>query len=313
MVREEHFQFESNRSGIRCHAMRWIPEGEVRAVVQLVHGMAEHIERYREFAQFLAQRGILVTGHDHLGHGRSAAVASEYGYFAKSHGDRMLIRDMHHLYRMTKQEYPDVPYVMFGHSMGSFLTREYLCCFGRELDGAVICATGSQPEALLRTALFLCRVEAAALGWQHRSKLFSFLTSGSFNLKFRPNRTKADWLSRNEENVDRYLEDPMCGFDFTLNGYYNLFLVMFKAGRKEYLERMPRSLPVLFLAGEEDPVGNAGKGVRRVEKMFLDAGMRNVECRLYPGDRHEILNEDDRMKVFEDAYDWMERSLDWKK
>lgn len=304
MIKEEHFEFQSQREGVRCHAMRWIPEGEVRAVVLLVHGMAEHIERYREFAQYLANHGILAAGHDHLGHGRSASE-KEYGYFASTHGDRTLVRDIHTLCRTIKKDYPDVPCVLFGHSMGSFLTRQYLCSFGTQLDGAVICGTGCMPEALLRMALVLCRAQARMFGWKYRSRLLSFLTSGSFNLRFRPNRTSADWLCKDEKTVDQYVSDPMCGFRFTLNGYYNLFLSMLKTGRREYLERMPRRLPVLFIAGAEDPVGGCGKGVMRAVQLFQDVGMKHVECKLYAGDRHEILNETDRQTVFEDVLGWL--------
>lgn len=309
MIREEHFSFTSNQGSIKIHGMRWLPEGEVRAVMQLVHGMSEYIERYGEFARYLAGQGILVVGHDHLGHGDSAETEADYGYFAKEHGDRILVQDIHKLVCMTKKEYDGIPYILFGHSMGSFLVRKYLCCHGNELSGAVICGTGYQPEALLRAALVLCRAEAAFLGWKSRSRLMHWISFGSYNAKFRPNRTESDWLCCREEIVDAYTADKKCGFTFTLNGYYNLFLTMYKIIRKEYLEQMPKELPVLFAAGGQDPVGECGAGVQKVIQLFEKTGMKHVEAKLYPGDRHEILNEEDRYTVYADIVDWMNRNI----
>lgn len=308
MIREEHFTFTSSQGEVMCHGMRWIPEGEVKAVMQLVHGMSEHIERYRSFAEYLASQGILVVGHDHLGHGGSVRSQEDFGYFAEEKGNRALIRDIHCVYKTTRKAWEGVPYVMLGHSMGSFLTRQYLCCFGEGLDGAVICGTGWQPEAAVKAGLAICQAEAAVKGWGYRSKLMRFMTFGSYNDKFRPNRTDSDWLCRDEEVVDAYIADERCGFAFTLNGYYNMLLGLYKILRKEYLERMPKKLPVIFIAGAEDPVGNFGKGVRRAEQCFRDCGMENVECRLYPNDRHELLNELDRYAVYEDLVDWMKRN-----
>lgn len=306
-MREEQFQLPSNDEKTQLHCVKWIPDGEIKAVVQLVHGMAEHIERYRTFAQYLNRQGILVAGHDHLGHGDSIVSKEEYGYFAAKNGNRILVKDIHRVYQKVRNEYEGVPYILMGHSMGSFLVRQYLCCFGTGLDGAVVCGTGFQPQWLLKTALGLCRIEAQLFGWYHRSKLFQWMVSGSYNAAFRPNRTASDWLCRDEAVVDAYEADERCGFPFTLNGYYNLFLTIYKIERKEYLERMPRNLPVLFIAGEKDPVGGSGEGVRKAAALFEEIGMRDVTCRLYPGARHEILNEHNKEEVFKDVLDWLEQ------
>lgn len=307
-MRENHFQFRSNDNHTQIHGIEWIPDGEVKAVVQLVHGMAEHIERYRTFAQYLNEHGILVVGHDHLGHGGSAASEADYGYFAEENGNQILVRDIHRVFQLTKKEYGNVPYILLGHSMGSFLARQYICCYGTELDGAVISGTAMQPEWLLKVALGLCKAEAKIFGWRYRSKLFQYMVAGSSNAAFKPNRTSCDWLCRDEAVVDAYVEDARCGFPFTLNGFYNLFLTLYKIIRKEYLERMPRDLPVLFIAGEKDPVGNCGKGVAEVAELFERTGMRNVECKLYPEARHEVLNERNKEEVFGDVLAWMEKN-----
>lgn len=309
MIREEHFYFPSSEGTAKCHGMRWIPEGEIQAAVQLVHGMAEHIERYREFAQYLAQRGILVTGHDHLGHGGTAESSERYGYFAEKDGNRCMIQDIHRLLVLTKKKYGAVPYILLGHSMGSFLTRQYLCVKGKELDGAVICGTGEYPYAVARLGMGIAKAGALLHGWNYRSRLLEWMVAGRCNAKFAPNRTSGDWLCRDEREVDKYIEDGRCGFAFTANGYYNMFLGLSHIARKDYLQQMPKDIPVLFIAGECDPVGSFGKGVRRVARQFEELGVQDVTCRLYPEDRHEILNELDKEQVFADVYGWMERKL----
>lgn len=308
MIKEEHFYFTSNQGKIRSHGMRWIPDGDVKAVLQISHGMSEYIERYRDFAVYMAQRGILVVGHDHLGHGETAPSEKDYGYFAEENGNKILIADIHKVLRMTKKTYKNVPYILLGHSMGSFLARQYLCIHGEELDGAIICGTGYHSYPVARLGMRLAKSEALMHGWNYRSRLLWWMSFGSYNAKFRPNRTEADWLCRDEDVVDAYIRDPKCGFAFTVNGYYNMFLGLSKIVQKGYLERMPKKLPVLFIAGDKDPVGSFGKGVRRVEKLFHEVGMQNVAAKLYPEDRHELLNELDKEQVYGDIVAWMEKA-----
>ena len=305
MIREERFSFVSSEGKAKIQAVRWMPEGRVKAVAQMVHGMAEYIGRYRAFAEYLAKQGILAVGHDHLGHGDSASSPEEYGYFAEKDGNKCMLQDIHRVTVLVKKEYPDVPYILFGHSMGSFLVRQYLCVYGRELDGAVICGTGCYPAAAAGLGMCVAAVQAHLHGWEYRSRLLGWLTTGRGNKSFAPNRTESDWLCRDERVVDEYIRDERCGFLFTVNGYYNMFLGLFRIAGRAYLKRMPKALPVLFIAGECDPVGGFGKGVSRVAKQFVRLGMEDVQCRLYPKDRHEILNELDKEQVYADVAEWI--------
>lgn len=293
----QEFTFPSADGIHAVHAMRWIPAGEPRAVLQIVHGMCEHIARYDEFARYLAQRGVLVVGHTHLGHGLTARDEEELGWFGEPDGNEALIADIHRLRENTQT--PGVPYYILGHSMGSFLTRQYLGIHGEGLAGAIIMGTADIPVPVLKMGQTVCRVIAAFKGWRHRSALVSAMVTDGYKRKY-----GLGWLSKNAASNRAYELDPRCGFRFTLNGFYNLFLGLDRASATEAAGQVPRDYPLLFVAGSEDPVGNNGKGVRAVYDRYRAHGA-NAAIRLYPGDRHEILNEPDRSKVYSDLFDWM--------
>lgn len=294
--------------GRTLHAFRCVPEGEVRAILQLSHGMVEFIDRYKPLAESLAQRGILVTGNDHLGHGGSIRTKADYGYFAEPDGNRAVLEDLHSVTKLTKQLYPGVPYFLLGHSMGSFYARQYLCEWGEELDGAIIMGTGFQPKALVTFARAVCRVLAVFFGWQHRSKLVAKLSFLGYN-KGLEGRTTHDWLNRDHAEVDKYLADERCTFTFTLNAYYSMFSGILRLYDPAFLDRMPKDLPVLFLAGDADPVGERSAGVKRAVESMKNAGMRNVRVKFYPGARHELLVETNKLEVFADIGDFVEQQL----
>ena len=205
------FTLPSCQPGRTLHAFRCVPEGEVRAVLQLSHGMVEFIDRYKPLAENLAARGILVTGNDHLGHGGSIRTKEDYGYFGEPDGNRALLEDLHAVTTLTKQLYPGVPYFLLGHSMGSFYARQYLCEWGDELDGAIIMGTGYQPKALVQLARTICRVLAVFHGWHYRSNLVANLSFMGYN-KGLEGRTTHDWLNRDAAEVDKYLADERCTF-----------------------------------------------------------------------------------------------------
>ena len=302
------FTMNSHDGKTKLHGVTWEPEGEVRAVVQIVHGMIEYIERYDGFASYLAERGYFVIGHDHLGHGESAASQDDWGFFEEENGNRVLLEDIHQVRRRAQERYPDAPYILLGHSMGSFLVRQYLCIKGEGICEAVILGTGNMPASLLRFGMFVTSTMAAVTGWRFRSRLVKLMVFGSYNKGIVPHRTAFDWISRDEAVVDTYRSEPKTSFDFTMNGYYNLFYSMLWLKKEEHLRRMRKDLPVLFASGTADPVGSYGKGVEAAAESFRAHGVTHVDVKLYPADRHEILNELDRQQVYEDLWRWMEEN-----
>ncbi|MDU7030798.1 alpha/beta fold hydrolase [uncultured Robinsoniella sp.] len=306
---KKDFYYLSDDQETKIHAVKWMPDGEVRAVLQIAHGMVEFIERYDEFAGYMADHGFLVVGNDHLGHGDSIKSKEYYGYFAKENGNRALIRDMHKLRCITEKEYAGLPYFILGHSMGSFLTRQYICCHGKGLAGTIIMGTGYKPRFAVKAGIVLTAILAKRHGWMYRSRLVDAMAFGGYNRNYKPARTDRDWLCRDEKVVDAYIAEEKCQFLFTLNAYHNLFHGLYKLTFEEYLERMPREMPVLFVAGEDDPVGDQGRGVKKVVETFRKTGMKDISCKLYPDDRHEILNELDRKQVYRDILQWLNRLI----
>ena len=306
----DEFYFPSKDGNTEIHTIEWKPVGEVRAVLQICHGMVEYIRRYDEFAQFLCGEGYYVVGNDHLGHGKSIQAKSEYGFFNEKYGNACVLGDMHTLRQRTEKKYPGVPYFMLGHSMGSSLLRQYIQMYGNGLSGAVLMGTvADHKKAALLFGKRLCRVMAAFRGWHYRSKMVDNLVLGAYNKKFKPARTRADWITSDNENLDMYVADPLCPFMSTVNAYYNVFSGMIGIQRKESVYMIPKGLPVLFVSGADDPVGEFGKGVRKIYEKYRAAGIRDVTLRLYTGDRHEILNETDRDQVYKDLLGWFEKHI----
>ena len=305
MMKKE-FCYPSKDGLTEIHAIEWIPETEIRGILQIAHGMVEFIDRYDRFASVMASHGYYVVGNDHLGHGKSVTDETQLGYFAKHNGHLCVLGDMQQLREDTRKKYPDVPYFLLGHSMGSFLATAFIEMYGEGMSGAIIMGTGYQPASTLDLAIGLTAVFQQSRGGHHRSTTINNMVLGSYNEKFEPGRTKCDWLTRDEAIVDAYVANPLNQFIFTVNGYYNLFRGMRSTQRKENLARIPKDLPILVVSGGEDPVGEFGKGPEIVAKSFREAGVSDVTLKLFPGDRHEILNELDRDAVDRYLLDWIE-------
>ena len=311
MTNLSEFTFLSSDGKTQLHGMLWEPEGvAVRAVLQICHGVAEHIARYDGFARALNEQGIVVAGHDHLGHGKSLPEGGTPVYFGQGNTWNTVVDDIYVLHQRLKQRYPDVPLCIMGHSMGSFLTRTYLIRYPGTVKAAVIMGTGWQPQAAITGGLALANAIAAVSGENATSELVTELAFGSYNKLFAPNRTKVDWLSADESNVDDYIADPLCGADATVG----LFRQMLRGLRFNQtpgnIDRMDKNAPILLIAGQDDPVGNMGAGVRRTHDAFKRAGIKDVTLKLYPGLRHEILNEAAmRDTVYGDIGAWLDRVL----
>ena len=298
---KEAFTFPSVK-GQALQARKWIPEGEIQAVVQLVHGMAEHIDRYDGVAEALNARGIMAVGHNHLGHGEGTPLK---GYFGDRDGWQALIDDVHVLREKIQSDYPGIPYYILGHSMGSFVVRCYLTEHSEGLTGAILSGTGYYAPSIVNGGLALANLECALGKTRKESPFIDKVGFSSSNKPFAPNRTNFDWLTRDEKEVDKYVADPWCGFLFTSAGYRELFRGLKRLTREEELKSIRSDLPVLFISGEKDPVGAMGEGVRKVADGFRRAGIRNITLRLYPECRHELFNELNRQEVYQDLADWI--------
>jgi len=304
MVRNE-FTFPSADGKTQIHAVEWLPDGEVRAVLQIAHGVSEYILRYEPFATYLTERGFAVAGHDHLGHGSSMAPDGKPMYFGPKGSWDWVVQDMETRRVLAKQQFPDLPYFLLGHSMGSFLTRTYLIRHPGKVDGAIVMGTGQMIAPLVAGGKLVAAVESRRVGESNGSPLVQQLAFGTYNKIFAPNRTGFDWLSVNTENVDRYIADPLCGGNPSIGLFREMLGGISFIGKPEHLKQMDLTTPILLISGAMDPVGDCGKGVKRVYVLFQKAGVRDVTLKLYPELRHEILCETECETVFEDVYQWL--------
>ena len=310
MVKEE-FYYDSRDGVSKLHAVRYTPDNDedIRCVVQIVHGMSEYVERYEEFAQYLTSKGIVVTGEDHMGHGKSVGKDGKLGYFCEQDPATVLVRDVHRMKKATQTIYPDVPYVIVGHSMGSFIARNYMFRYGTGITGAVIMSTGMPDKKLMTIARAVAALQKAFLGSRHVSETINKMVFGKYNAEIINPRTDFDWLSRDAERVDKYIEDHLCGFTFTVNGFATLFELVMRLYREDNLERIPKNLPVLLIAGTADPVGDYGRGVRKTYEMLDSVGLEKLQMKLYEEGRHELLNETIRSVVAQDIYQWIDETI----
>lgn len=301
----EYF-FPSSDGKTLIHVNQWTPsDREVAGVVQIAHGVAEYGARYANFAQYLCGNGFVVVANDHLGHGQSLIEDSPMVYLGEEDGWRHVVDDMEELRRRTAKAFPDKPYFLFGHSMGSFLARTHLIRYPGNLAGCVLCGTGHQSALIIAGGKLVADREIRRLGRKAYSVKADDLAFGAYNRAFAPARTRFDWISANRENVDAYIADPLCGGDTTLGLFRDMLDGLSCITKQANINKMDQNLPVLFIAGSQDPVGDMGKGVRKAYGRFRRAGLKDVEIKLYHGLRHEILNEVSKQYVYKDVLDWL--------
>lgn len=297
------FWYDSKGAG-KIHGCRWTPEGEPRGICQIVHGIAEYVERYENFAEYLNSLGFLVIAEDHMGHGQSVNGGGIRGYF---HGGWFTaVEDTYQLLKDTRAEYPQLPYVLFGHSMGSFMTRTLLITHPDSgISAAVLCGTGWLPDPSLPVAEKILEKVCSKRDTTGPSPLLQKLMFKGYNRKVEHPRTAYDWLTRDNQVVDAYIANPLCGFIVSAGLVRDLLSGVQFIQKEKELEKMEKSLPVLFLAGGDDPVGSYGKGVRQAAEAFRKAGMTDVTEKIYPLCRHEVLNEINREEIFWDTAAWI--------
>jgi alpha-beta hydrolase superfamily lysophospholipase len=303
-MKTEKFTFPSAYKDQPVSAVVWEPETEPVGVVQICHGMNEHMGRYEAFAGFLTNAGYAVCMHDQLGHGDTAR--GRFGYFARQGGYKYLVRDTHSLMKLMKARYKGLPYILLGHSMGSFIVRLHCARYASGPDALILSGTG-RAQPMMNAGLALARSMTALGRGRQEGRTIHRLSRYMYNKRIQEPRTSVDWLSRDEETTERYLRDPKTRFVFTYSAYADLFTILKKISSDSWPVRIPRELPIYLFSGDADPVGDYGEGVRAVYDSLVTAGCVSVTLKLYPGGRHEMLNELNRREVYADVLDWISK------
>ncbi|HBG10086.1 MAG: lysophospholipase [Limnochordia bacterium] len=295
--------------GSEIFVRKWNEVQQPQGMVQIAHGMAEHSGRYHEFAKFLNAQGFLVAASDHRGHGKTGEKAGIRGYFAPENGFDRVVDDLHFLSQQLKAEHPELPLFLFGHSMGSFLTRRYLQRYCGTAAGAILMGSGGDPGFAAKLGKLVAR-------WQMRrdptqpSPLLDTLSFGSFNKGIKAPRTKFDWLTRDPREVQKYMDDPFCGMVCSSGFFFDLLTGLQLIHDPQEIERIPKNIPLLVLSGEADPVGKYGRGVRQFVGQLKNHNINDIELKLYPEARHELLNELNKTEVMQDVAVWLRSQVD---
>lgn len=304
------FTFLSNDKVHNIFFRECVPDGNIRGVVQIVHGIAEHSKRYEHFMSFLAENGFVAVADDHLGHGYSiGSDPTDQGWFAENDGWMTVVRDLNSLRLIEQAKYPGLPYFFLGHSMGSFLTRTYIINYPDALTGAVISGTGQNPGPVIAAGKAIGKADIADHGSKHLSDFIHNMAFGAYNKKYNNPRTEFDWLCRDTAVVDAYIADPLSGFQETVGLFVDMMGGLQYIWKSENLNRMNKAMPVYFMSGDMDPVGDYGKGVKKVYERFKKVGMRDVQIKLYPQGRHEMLNELNKDEVYTNVLNWLESKI----
>ena len=307
---EEQFSYR-NAEGFQIFYYRWSPEAaDVRGVVQIAHGMGETAARYERVARELCRQGLRVYANDHRGHGHTAVGVNDLGYIGEEDGFDGMVRDLKQLGDIICEENPDTPVFLLGHSMGSFLAQKFMALYGDSLSGVILSGSnGPADPQTMEQGMFVAKSEVEANGPKAKSQLLTGMLFGGFNQSFAPARTDFDWLSRDESEVDKYIADPYCGSVFPSSFFYHLFQGLAALHEPELVARIPKDLPVYIFSGDKDPVGNFGEGVLQLYESYKQLGIQDVECKLYPDGRHEMLNEINRDEVTRDLIEWLNRHI----
>lgn len=295
--------------GVSLHVRRWLPDGPPRVVVQIVHGLAEHAGRYARFAAAMTAAGYTVYANDHRGHGLTATSPADLGVFAERDGWATVLADLDAVAARAREEHPGLKLLLFGHSMGSFLAQALIAREGTPYAAAVLSGSNGKPPAMATLGRLIARLERWRLDPRGRSKLIHSLSFETFNARFKPNRTTADWLTRDTAEVDRFVADPLCGFVPTAGLWCDLLDAMARHVDAGLVGAIPKTLPILVMSGGEDPVSEKTRGLASLMEAYRAAGLARADLKVWPGARHEPLNETNRDEVTADVLAWFETVL----
>jgi len=305
----EESRFDSTYSDKKLHLVLWKDDTIApKGIVQISHGMCEYVKRYEEFAEALVNAGYVVCGNDHLGHGESAADEDELGFMANKDGYLYMVKDLRNITNWVKEQYPGLPLVLYGHSMGSFLARLYASTYSDGVAAYVFSGTGG-PNPASGVAIAMINVMSKFKGEHHRSQFLTKVAFGSYTSKIEDAKTGYEWVTKDPEKFDAYIHDKFCMYLFTLSGYRDLMKALGTVSQKDWAGKLNKDLPYLLVSGEEDPVGDYGKGVLIVYDRMLKAGCSKTECRLIPGMRHEPHNEINRKDFYRDTIAWIDSAI----
>lgn len=291
--------------GHLIHVVKYLPEQNPIGHVHILHGMAEHIDRYEEFANFLVNKGYFVSGHDHRGHGRTVAKNGQQGYFADANGFELVTEDVREVLLKVREDLVEIPLILFGHSMGSFVARRYMQKYSDSLSKVIICGTTFNPGVMGDFGSIIGKMASKFKSPKNESKILNNLSFGGFNNKIKDAQTPFDWLSTDNVEVKKYIDDPMCGFIPTNQFFIDLFGGLKTIHKNKEDVHIRKDLPVLLISGAEDPVGKDGKDIFKVAKGLSNAGMKNITVQLVENARHEILLEKNKLDTFNIIEKWM--------
>lgn len=305
-----NFTFKGEE-GLDIYTYKWEDENikKPKAVIQIAHGMAETAQRYETFAKVLTKNGYIVYINDHRGHGKTAKIIENVGHLAEKEGFRCLVEDMYTLTNIIKKENEDLPIYLFGHSMGSFASQRYIMDYSNNLSGLILCGSNGKQGIILNLAHLIINHEIKKYGRRFKSNKINNLIFDGEIIR-RNEKTKFDWLSRDKEQVEKYINDPFCGVVCSCGFFYDLVQGLKEIEDKENLKKVPLDIPIYIISGDKDPIGKNGNGVLRLRDRYIKLGVKDVTCKLYKDGRHELLNEINREEVFEDIICWLNNKIE---
>lgn len=309
-MEKDMFRYHAANGEHDILATLWEPQAsEPRAVLQIAHGIAEHRKRYTEFAGYMTERGYAVCANDHAGHGESVAEPPLYGNFGKEDGIDKAVRDMHTLTEHAADMYPHLPIFMLGHGVGASLSKLYASVYPQELSGLLLSGLGHS-SWLLGLAIRYARRQVEKNGGLAKESVLNRYLIGDFTSGYNNVRTERDWLTRDAQVVDAYLADPLCNFSYTNQGILDILTLTRRVSEPRWYTALPRELPVYMFSGDMDPIGREGRDIKKEARMFRRMGFLDVQWKLYPQGRHEMLQEINKETVFSDICTWLDRILD---